>query len=116
MLLLAKKAGASGCPVMVGGECQLVGLHVPGDEDGEAEALLWKNGIQPYIQKGVEIITNIGTYLACKSVAAIPKVTDLLKKTASDQVENEKKNLESTAKNYQLTIYLKNGEIFKGLP
>ena len=118
MLHLAKKAGASGCSVMLGGKCQLVGLHVSDDEDGEAEAvaLPWQNGIQPYIQKGVDIVINVGAYLAYKSVAAIPNVPDLLKKSAMDQVENEKKNLDSTAKKYRLTIYLKNREVFKGLP
>ena len=97
----------------------LVGLHFSGDEDdkdGEAKLLLWKNGTQPNIQKGVEIITNIGTYLACTWVAAIANLPHHLKISAMAQVENEKKTLESTAKEYRLTFHLKNGEIFKGMP
>ena len=124
MLHLAKKAGvlpagASGCPVMLlekDGEYHLVGLHFSGDEDdkdGEAEALLWENGIASFIGQGVGIIIDIGTYLANKCQAA--KVPDHLKESLMAQAEDAKKNLESSAKKNRLTIYLTDGEIIKGL-
>lgn len=124
MLHLAKKAGVlpagtSGCPVMLlekDGEYHLVGLHFSGDEDdkdGEAEALLWENGIASFIGQGVGIIIEIATYLAYKCQAA--KSPDHLKESLMAQAEDAKKNLESSAKKNRLTIYLTDGEIIKGL-
>ena len=113
-------AGASGCPVILekDGKHHLVGLHFSGDEDdedGEAEALRWENGMATYIQKGVGIIIDVGTYLANKCQAA--KLADdqyQLKQGLTDTAENAKKDLESTAEANRLTIYLTNGEIIKG--
>lgn len=123
MLHLEKRAGvlpagSSGCPVMLekDGNYHLVGLHFSGvedDQDGEAEALMWENGIASYVKEGVGIIINIGTYLAYKCQAA--KSPDHLKKSLMAQAEDAKKILESSAKKNRLTTYLTNGEIIKGL-
>lgn len=125
MLHLEKRAGvlpagSSGCPVMLEkyGNYYLVGLHFSGcedDQDGEAEALLWKKGIEPYIQKGVQIISGIGSYLAHARLAAAPNSRDDVSKNLASRAKQEKVCLELTAKTNQLTIYLTNGEILKGL-
>ena len=109
MLHLEKKRGvlpegASGCPIMVEREdnYRLVGLHFSGDddeEDGEAEALPWNQGIREYIQTGVSIIAGIGSYMAYTQTASM--------ETAQGQM----RALEDEAKGAKLTIYLSNGEV-----
>ena len=113
-------AGASGCPVMLkkDGEHHLVGLHFSGDEgdkDGEAKALQWENGMATFIQNGVGIIIDVGTYLANKCQAEKLADHDQLKPSLTKAAEDAKKNLASTAEANRLTIYLTTGEIIKGL-
>ncbi|KAJ7390015.1 hypothetical protein OS493_027539 [Desmophyllum pertusum] len=125
MLHLEKKigvlpAGASGCPIMVrrGVNYRLVGLHFSGHADsvdGEAQALQWNQGIHGYINTGVRIIADIGSYVTYSKLASqlegstenAKKNQEKAKKTAQESLEH----LESMAKCAKLTIYLCNGEV-----
>ncbi|KAJ7389953.1 hypothetical protein OS493_028003 [Desmophyllum pertusum] len=125
MLHLEKKkgvlpAGSSGCPIMVNKEDKyyLVGLHFSGDTDdvdGEAQALQWSQGIREYIETGVRIIADIGSYVTYSKLASqlegstenAKKNQEKAKKTAQESLEH----LESMAKCAKLTIYLCNGEV-----
>ena len=109
MLHLEKRAGvlpagSSGCPVMLekDGNYYLVGLHFSGgedDQDGEAEALLWKKGIEPYIQKGVQIVSGIGSYLAHARLAAAPNSHDDVSKKPGESSKTRKGMLGVDSKN-----------------
>ena len=123
MLHLEKRAGvlpagSSGCPVTLekDGNYHLVGLHFSGgedDQDGEAKALLWENGIASHVTEGISLIKNIGGHPVYKCRAEnSPHHTSkfLMRKEVK-----EKKVLEWLAKKNRLTTYLTNGEIIKGL-
>ena len=105
-LQVATRHGASGCPI-INDDLQLVGLLVGGGAFGNPQArdyaLLWNHGIQEYIRKGVSIIANVGSYMACST-------------TGFQQEAEETENLAEKASDSQLTIYLMNGDIIKGGP
>ena len=124
MLHLEKKphvlpAGASGCPVILENvtryrKYHLVGLHFcgnPDEEDGEADALRWKNGIADYLQQGGDVIRAVGPYLIQKALAADMASNHDLQKSLEKKAEECKKSLKSISEKEKLTIYLKNGEV-----
>lgn len=123
MLHLEKRAGvlpagSSGCPVTLekDGNYHLVRLHFSGgedDQDGEAKALLWENGIASHVTEGVRLIESIGRYLVYKCRAE--NSPHHISKFLMHEAENDKKILERLAKKNRLTTYLTNGEIIKGL-
>ena len=123
MLCLEKKpgvlpAGASGCPVILEKvtphrKYHLVGLHFSGDpdkEDGEAEALRWKNGIADYLKQGVKVIGAVGPYLMNKALADKESRPEM-RESFEREAEICKESLKSISEKKKLTIYLTNGEI-----
>ncbi|KAJ7389955.1 hypothetical protein OS493_028005 [Desmophyllum pertusum] len=121
MLHLEKKkgvlpAGASGCPIMVKREdkYRLVGLYFSGDddkEDGGAQALPWNQGIRGYINTGVGIIAEIGSYMANIKLASQLVDSPELQETASDKARGCRERLGIKAEGANVTIYLCNGEV-----
>ena len=103
--------GASGCPI-INGNFELVGLLV-GSGDAASVALMWNRGIQRYTREGVRIIANIDGYMAYGNQAINQPQADL-RRAHEVKAENERKQLEETAKNARLTIYLMNGDVIKG--
>ena len=87
-----------------------------GDEDesdanAEAEALSWTQGIEQYINEGVDIIANIGVYMGYKKM---PELTgDFVKAAMQTAKDKEKAQLIQTAKINKLTVYLNDGEVLK---
>lgn len=91
--------GSSGCPIL-NTKYTLVGLLTGGgdenDPDDTDDALMWTEGIEKYIKKGVEIILKIGSYLACSQ---------------EERAKDRKTSLVEVAKESKLKIYLMNGEV-----
>ncbi|KAJ7389961.1 hypothetical protein OS493_028012 [Desmophyllum pertusum] len=119
MLHLEKKigvlpAGSSGCPIMIKKEDKyyLVGLHFSGDADdvdGEAEALPWSQGIHDYIDRGVGIIAEIGSYMGNRK--AVSEGAGSLEEDLNEEADKSLKELKRMARDAKLTIYLCNGVV-----
>ena len=108
--------GASGCSIL-NTDFKLVGLFFGGDEavDGNREpvddALMWKNGIEKYISKGVSIIAGIGRYMALKCFTCS---SEKMNQEFQQKAAIERRELEKKAKDGKLTIYLMNDEVING--
>ena len=130
--------GASGCSIL-NTDFKLVGLFFGGDEavdgngepvdeavdgngepvdeavDGNGEpvdnALMWKNGIERYISKGVSIIAGIGRYMALKNFTCS---SEKMNQDFQQKAAIERRELEKKAKDGKLTIYLMNDEVING--
>ena len=113
----ALQPGASGSPI-INENFQLVGLLVGGGEeenpDATDDALMWNDGIQEYINEGVVIIAGISGHMAHRNEANNQQQADL-RQCHEETAENvHRRQLEETARNARLTIYLMNGDVING--
>ena len=112
----ALQPGASGSPI-INENFELVGLLVGGGEEGNLDAtdvaLMWNRGIQQFISQGVGIIAHINGYMAQRNEAINQPQADL-RQRHEENAENERLQLEESARNARLTIYLMNGDVING--
>ena len=111
--------GASGCSIL-NTDFKLVGLFFGGDEavdgngepvddavDGNGElvdnALMWKNGIEKYITKGVSIIADIRR---CMELESFKCSSEEMNEKFRQKAKNKRQELKNEAQKYNLTIYL----------
>ena len=106
----ARPPGASGSPIL-NAQCQLVGLLYGGTEDYDM-ALRWTDGIERYIEEGVDIIVNIGTFMAYKKLSEEDGPGDEEFRERAAGIANEARgNILIRAQASKLTVYLMNNEV-----
>ena len=107
----ARPPGASGSPIL-NVECQLVGLLYGGTDEYDM-ALRWTDGIEKYIQEGVDIIVNIGTYMAYKNFSeSVRPSSEEFSEHADSKANDARENILIRAQASKLTVYLMNTEVF----
>ena len=84
-----------------------------GNPDETDDALMWNDGIQKYINEGVEIIAGIGGYMAHRNEANNQPQPDL-RRALEVKAEIERQQLEKSARKATLTIYLMNDGVING--